>query len=161
MKYNKYVSSSRRKNRRRHFNAPSHIRRQIMGVALSKQLCREYGVPRLTLPIRRDDVVKVITGKYKDETPSKIVRVHRKKYRLFVENIQREKANGAQIKVPIHYSNVVITKLKLDGFRKNLIKKKVQRKLRARKRLGLDPSGLKQSKKADMTDKEDAKVDLD
>merc|ERR1712244_202921 len=147
MKFNKYVSSSRRKNRRRHFNAPSHIRRNIMGVALSKQLCREYGVPRLTLPVRRDDVVKVITGKFKEEQPSKIVRVHRKKYRLFVENIQREKANGAQVKVPIHFSNVVITKLKLDGFRKNLIKKKVQRKLRARKRLGLDPSG--QGKKAD------------
>jgi len=161
MKFNKFVSSSRRKARRRHYNAPSHIRRKIMGVALSKQLCREYGVPRLTLPIRRDDVVKVITGKFKEETPSKVVRVHRKKYRLFVENIQREKANGAQVKVPVHYSNVVITKLKLDGFRKNLIKKKVQRKLRARKYLGLDPSGLKQKKKAEKKDKEDAKVDLD
>merc|ERR1712154_225948 len=120
-----------------------------------------YGVPRLTLPIRRDDVVKVITGKFKDETPAKVQRVHRKKYRLFVENIQREKANGAQVKVPVHFSNVVITKLKLDGYRKNLIKKKVQRKLRVRKRLGLDPEGIKQIKKTDKKDKEDAKVDLD
>eukprot|EP00483_Globobulimina_turgida_P006306 UN06316 len=116
MKFNKYVSSSRRKARRRHFNAPSHIRREIMGVAVSKQLCRDYGVPRLTLPIRRDDVVKVTTGKFKDEAPAKVVRVHRKMYRLFIENIQREKANGAQVKVPVHYSNVVITKLKLDGY---------------------------------------------
>jgi len=161
MKFNKFVSSSRRKNRRRHFNAPSHIRRQIMGVALSKQLCREYGVPRLTLPIRRDDVVKVITGKFKDETPAKVIRVHRKKYRLFVDNIQREKANGAQVKVPVHFSNVVITKLKLDGYRKNLIKKKVQRKLRGRKRLGLDPEGIKQIKKTDKKDKVETKVDLD
>ena len=73
---------------------------------------------------------------------------------------QNNKTKGAQIKVPIHFSNVVITKLKLDGFRKNLIKKKVQRKLRARKRLGLDPSGLKQGKKA-ANAKEEAKVDLD
>merc|ERR1712173_174803 len=97
----------------------------------------------------------------KDETPAKVIRVHRKKYRLFVDNIQREKANGAQVKVPVHFSNVVITKLKLDGYRKNLIKKKVQRKLRGRKRLGLDPEGIKQIKKTDKKDKVETKVDLD
>merc|ERR1739842_52733 len=109
---------------------------KIMGVALSKQLCREYGVPRLTLPIRRDDVVKVITGKFKEETPSKVVRVHRKKYRLFLENVQREKANGAQVKVPIAYSNCVITKLKLDGYRKEILKRKVRSKLAGRRAMG-------------------------
>mmetsp|Transcript_24651 Transcript_24651/g.39815 ORF Transcript_24651/g.39815 Transcript_24651/m.39815 type:complete len:162 (+) Transcript_24651:123-608(+) len=161
MKYNQHVSSSRRKNRRRHFNAPSHVRRNIMGVALSKQLCREYNVPRLAVPIRRDDVVKVITGKYKDEQPSKVIRVHRKRYRLYIDNIQREKANGAQVKVPVHYSNVVITKLKLDGFRKNMLKEKSKQKRRARKRLGLDPTGVKQIKKAEQKEKVAAKVDLD
>ena len=70
-----------------------------MGVALSKALCREYGVPRLTLPIRRDDVVKVITGKFKDETPAKVTRVRRKKYCLFIDNIQREKANGVDPRI--------------------------------------------------------------
>lgn len=135
-----------------------------MGVALSKQLCQEYGVPRLTLPIHRDDVVKVVTGKFKDEAPSKVVRVHRKKYRLFVDNIQREKANGSSVKVPVHYSNVVITKLKLDGYRKNLIKRKVQQKRRARERLGLDPAGTTKAKKADKKDKAEqqkAAADLD
>ena len=88
------VSSSRRKNRKRHYTAPSHVRQWKMGVRLSKALCREYGVPRLSIPIHKDDVVRVMTGKFKDEPPSKVVRVHRKKYRLFIENIQREKANG-------------------------------------------------------------------
>lgn len=88
------MSSSRRKNRRRFFNAPSHIRRQIMSVAVSKQICKQYGIPRLTLPIRREDTVRVICGKFKSEEPGKVVRVHRRKYRVFIENIQREKANG-------------------------------------------------------------------
>jgi len=147
MKYNKAVSRSTRKNRRRFFNAPSHIRRKIMSVAVSKAVCREYGVPRLTLPIRRDDVVKVVRGKYKNETPAKVMRVQRRKYRIFIDNIQREKVNGASVKVPIHYSNVIITKLKTDHYRTRLIKKKVQNKLKARKRLGLEPGGVKKEAK--------------
>merc|ERR1719203_156072 len=132
-----------------------------MGVRLSKALCREYGVPRLSVPIHRDDIVRVTSGKFKDEAPSKVVQVHRKKYRLFLENVQREKANGAQVKAPIAYSNCVITKLKLDGFRKNLIKKRVRNKLAARKRLGLDPSGSSKGKKAEKKATEEVKVDLD
>ena len=88
------VSRSRRKARRRHFNAPSHIRQKIMCCALSKALCKEYGVPRLTMPIHRDDEVKVVRGKFKDEPPSKVVTVQRRRYRLYLENVQRDKANG-------------------------------------------------------------------
>lgn len=65
-----------------------------MGVALSKALCREHGVPRLTLPIRKEDTVRVVRGKYKDESAAKVIRVQRRKYRVFVDSIQREKANG-------------------------------------------------------------------
>ena len=65
-----------------------------MGVTLSKALCREYGVPRLTLPIRKEDTVRVVKGKYKEETAAKVIRVQRRKYRVFIDNIQREKANG-------------------------------------------------------------------
>merc|ERR1712189_154675 len=38
MKLNKDVSGSRRKQRCRHFNAPSHLRRKIMSAPLSKKL---------------------------------------------------------------------------------------------------------------------------
>ena len=53
---------------------------------------------------------------------------------------------GVQVKVPVHYSNVVITKLKLDPYRKQLIAKRVKQKQSGRKRLGLDPSGAKKTK---------------
>jgi len=58
MKFNKAVSGSRRKNRKRHFNAPSHIRRKIMSSPLSKELRQKHSVR--SIPIRKDDEVQVI-----------------------------------------------------------------------------------------------------
>ena len=58
MKFNKSVTGSRRKNRRAHFNAPSHIRRKIMSSPLSKELRQKYSVR--SIPIRKDDEVQVL-----------------------------------------------------------------------------------------------------
>lgn len=58
MKLNPFVTSSRRKNRKRHFNAPSHIRRKIMSSPLSKELRQKYNVR--SMPIRKDDEVQVM-----------------------------------------------------------------------------------------------------
>lgn len=57
MKLNRNVSSSRRKNRERHFSAPSHIRRKLMSSPLSKELRQKYNVR--SMPIRKDDEVQV------------------------------------------------------------------------------------------------------
>lgn len=57
MKFNKSVSSARRVNRRRHFQAPSHIRRKIMSSPLSKELRTKHNVR--SMPIRKDDEVMV------------------------------------------------------------------------------------------------------
>lgn len=57
MKYNKLVTSSRRKNRKRHFSAPSHIRRVLMSSPLSKELRQKFNVK--SMPIRKDDEVQV------------------------------------------------------------------------------------------------------
>lgn len=57
MKVNRNVSSSRRKNRCRHFSAPSHIRRKLMSSPLSKELRQKYNVR--SMPIRKDDEVQV------------------------------------------------------------------------------------------------------
>lgn len=57
MKYNKLVTSSRRKNRKRHFSAPSHIRRVLMSAPLSKELRLKFNVK--SMPIRKDDEVQV------------------------------------------------------------------------------------------------------
>ncbi|XP_077992357.1 large ribosomal subunit protein uL24-like [Glandiceps talaboti] len=124
MKLNPFVSSSRRKNRQRHFNAPSHIRRKLMSSPLSKELRQKYNVR--SMPIRKDDEVQVTRGHYKGQQVGKVVQVYRKKMVIFIERIQREKANGASVHVGIHPSKVVIVKLKLDKDRKKILDKKAK-----------------------------------
>ncbi|KAB0386543.1 hypothetical protein FD755_001499 [Muntiacus reevesi] len=113
MKFNPFVTSDRSKNRKRHFNAPSHIRRKIMSSPLSKELRQKYNVR--SMPIRKDD-----------EQIGKVVQVYRKKYVIYIERVQREKANGTTVHVGIHPSKVVITRLKLDKDRKKILERKAK-----------------------------------
>lgn len=52
--------------------------------------------------------LKVLRGHYKGQQVGKVVQVYRKKYVIYIERIQREKANGASVFVGIHPSNVSI-----------------------------------------------------
>merc|ERR1711976_1047459 len=122
MKLNKDVSGSRRKQRARHFNAPSHIRRKIMSAPLSKDLRNKHNVR--SLPIRNDDEVMVVRGHYKGQATGRVINVYRKKFVIHVERTQREKVNGTTVQVGIHPSSCVITKLKLDKDRKAMLERR-------------------------------------
>merc|ERR1719183_2110334 len=126
MKFNKGVSSARRKNRKSNFSAPSSVRRRLLSAPCSKEICDKYGTKNLSMPIRKEDEVKIVRGKSRDEV-GKVIAVYRKRMCIHIERIVKEKATGAQIPIPIHPSNVVITKLKLDPDRKNLINRKKTR----------------------------------
>lgn len=119
MKKNPFLSSHRRKSRKNHFTAPSDVRRVIMSSNLSKELRQKYLIK--SLPIRKDDEVIVMRGHFKSQQPARVLGVYRKKYVIYVERCQREKANGATVSVGIHPSNVQISKLKIDKNRKNLL----------------------------------------
>ncbi|KAL2241416.1 60S ribosomal protein L26-1 [Sesamum indicum] len=123
MKYNPRVSSSRRKSRKAHFTAPSSARRVIMSAPLAADLRNKYSVR--SMPVRKDDEVQVVRGTYKGRE-GKIVQVYRKKWVIHVERITREKVNGSTVNVGVHPSKVVITKLKLDKDRKDLIDRKAK-----------------------------------
>ncbi|CAD7675717.1 unnamed protein product [Nyctereutes procyonoides] len=99
MKFNPFVTSDRSKNRKRHFNAPSHIRRKIMSSPLSKELRQKYNVR--SMPIRKDDEVQVVRGHYKGQQIGKVVQVYRK-------------------------NKVVITRLKLDKDCKKILERKAK-----------------------------------
>ncbi|XP_022669910.1 60S ribosomal protein L26-like isoform X2 [Varroa jacobsoni] len=129
MKRNQFVSSSRRVARRRHFNAPSHIRWRIMSATLSKDLRQKYNVR--SMPIRKDDEVQIMRGHHKGQQVGKVVQVYRRRYCIYIERIQREKADGNSVYVPIHPSNVQIVKLKLDKDRKSLLERKAKGRLAA------------------------------
>lgn len=60
MKTHETVSSSRRKSRSAHFNAPSHVKYHLMSANLSKELQQKHGIK--SLPVRRDDEVLIVRG---------------------------------------------------------------------------------------------------
>merc|ERR1711997_873368 len=124
MKLNKNVTSSRRKQRKRQFTTPSHIRRKLMSAPLSKDLRAKYGVR--SMPIRKDDEVQVLRGHYKGQQVGKVVQCYRKKLVVYIERIRREKANGATVYVGIHPSKVSIVKLKMDKDRKKILDRKAK-----------------------------------
>lgn len=53
-----------------------------------------------------------------------MVQVYRKKYVIHVDRVTRDKTNGTTVQLPVHPSNVVITKIKLDKDRRTIITRK-------------------------------------
>ncbi|KAI0186584.1 translation protein SH3-like domain-containing protein [Xylaria flabelliformis] len=124
------VSSSRRKARRAHFQAPSSIRRNIMSAPLSKELREKYNVR--SIPVRKDDEVQIVRGSNKG-TEGKVTSVYRLKYVIHIERVTREKTSGQSVPLGIHPSNVVITKLKIDKDRDAILGRiKAGRELRTK-----------------------------
>ncbi|KAF9926135.1 60S ribosomal protein L26A [Linnemannia zychae] len=125
MKQSVDVSSSRRKSRKAHFSAPSDLRRKIMSASLSKELQGQYSAR--SIPIRKDDEVRIVRGSFKGRE-GKVVQVYRRKWVIHIERVNREKANGAAVPVGIHPSKVVVTKLHMDKDRKDLLERKNRKK---------------------------------
>jgi len=115
------VSSSRRKARKAHFAAPSSIRRKIMSAPLSKELRVKYNTR--SLPIRKDDNVRIVRGTYKGRE-GKVTQVYRKKWVIHVDRVQRDKSNGATVPIGVNPSKVVITEIKLDKDRRAILDRK-------------------------------------
>ena len=120
MKRSTKVSSSRRTQRKLLYSAPSNIRRKIMSCRLSKENRAKHLVR--SLPIRKNDVVKILKGKAKNKT-GKVTAVYRRKWVIHVDKITREKQNQQPVNIPIKPSNCVIETLHLDKDRKNLIER--------------------------------------
>ncbi|KAK9446784.1 60S ribosomal protein uL24 [Limtongia smithiae] len=120
-KVSKDVSSSRSKSRKAHFAAPSSVKRVIMSAPLSKELREKYKVR--SVPIRKDDEISVVRGSYKGKD-GKVSQVYRLKYSIQVEKLTRSKRDGSTVPISVHPSKVVITKLKIDKDREDLLARK-------------------------------------
>lgn len=121
MKTHRDITSSRRKNRLAHFSAPSHLRYKLLSANLSRELRTKYRVK--SLPIRRDDEVKVVRGTSKGNT-GKVTQVYRKRWCIYIDKQTKTRINGAPVRMPFDPSKVVITKLKLTPDRESLIARK-------------------------------------
>jgi len=117
------------KQRKMLYKAPDHIRHKLFAASLSPELRTSHGVK--ALPVRSGDTVRIMRGDHKG-FEGKITRVDRKKYRIYVEGLTREKVDGTAIFVPAHPSKVMITRLNLeDKWRKKILetKKEAREKL--------------------------------
>lgn len=110
------------KQRKRLFQASYHMRGKILSAHLSPELRNSYDTR--SLPVRKGDTVRILRGDYKG-VEGKILRVDRKKYRIFIEDITRQKSDGTTVLVPIHPSKVKIIRLNLDDKnRKRILERK-------------------------------------
>ncbi|NPA86206.1 MAG: 50S ribosomal protein L24 [bacterium] len=109
------VSSQPRKQRKRYFNLPLHLRHDQVAAHLCKEL-REK-LKRRSVPVRVGDEVLVLRGDFKGKR-GKVVRVDLKHYRIFVEGCTLRKSDGTEVYYPIHPSNVVVVNLDLSDPRR-------------------------------------------
>jgi large subunit ribosomal protein L24 len=110
------------KQRKMLFQAPDHIRHKHFAAPLSPELRASRGVR--ALPVRSGDAVRIMRGNHKG-FEGKVTRIDRRKYRIYVEGLTREKVDGTTILVSIHPSKVMITNLNLeDKWRKQVLERK-------------------------------------
>ncbi|XP_055979307.1 60S ribosomal protein L26-like [Sorex fumeus] len=124
MKFRPFVTSDQSKNHQSYFNASSHIHRKITSFPLSKELRQKYNMR--SMPIRKDEELQVVPGHYKGKQIYKVVESYRMKYVIYIERVQQEKANGTTVRVGVHSSKGVITRLKLDRDHKKALEHKAK-----------------------------------
>jgi large subunit ribosomal protein L24 len=101
------------------YEAPLHLREAAFTARLERELVNQYHVKRL--PIRVNDHVRVVSGQFRD-LEGKVLGVYRNKYKITVDEITKEKADGSLHYYPIHPSKVIITKLvDVDKWRQKII----------------------------------------
>lgn len=121
MGHTKTKTKKPKKQRKRWFNAPLHIRGKIMSVHLSKELRERWKVR--SVPIRVGDKVRVMRGDAKGYE-GKVVKVDRKEYRVYIEGLTRTNSRGEEVLIPVHYSNLMIIELDLsDPWRRRKLEK--------------------------------------
>ncbi|ADI32521.1 50S ribosomal protein L24 [Staphylothermus hellenicus] len=115
-------SSKPSKQRKALFNMPLHLRHKLFNAPLSRELREKYGVKKL--PVRKGDVVRIMRGDWKGHE-GKVVRLDLRRVRLYIEGVQRKKADQTPVYYPIHPSKVMIIKLDLsDKWRRKIIERR-------------------------------------
>ena len=102
------ASSQPRKQRKYRSNAPLHIRKKFVSVALSKSLRKTQG--KRNLPVKKGDKVKIMRGKFKGKS-GKVLNVDLKYSRIVIENIQVNKQDGSKANYKLQPSNLQITEM--------------------------------------------------
>jgi len=110
-------------NRKAKKLAPFHKRKNDFNVHLSSDLREKYPNIR-SLPVRKNDTVLILRGKYSG-LQKRVSRLSFKKRKIQIEGIKTTKTDGTEIFHFIEPSNTLLTQLgKLDESRKKMIDRK-------------------------------------
>lgn len=111
-KFSAHWLSSRqtRKQRKYRYNAPNHLVKKMIASNLVESLREKYG---RTLPLRKNDLVLVMRGKFKGKK-GKITSINTLKRKAYIEGIFINKKDGTKINVPFDASKLQIQELNLD-----------------------------------------------
>jgi len=145
------------KQRKMLHTAADHRRHRLFAMHLSAELRTSHLVK--SFPVRSGDTIRIMRGDHKG-FEGKVTRIDKKRYRIYVEGLTREKADGTTIFVPIHPSKAMITHLNLDDkWRKKTLERKkssrtktkearLEPKTKAKERLKTEPEGITEIKPA-------------
>lgn len=110
------------KQRRMLHQAADHVRHRFFAAHLSPELRASHLLK--TFQVRSGDTVRIMRGDHKG-FEGKVNRIDKRKFRIYVEGLTREKVDGTTIFLPIHSSKVMITNLNLDDkWRKKILERK-------------------------------------
>lgn len=113
----KWISSKQpRKQRKYRAKAPLHIKQNFLSCNLSKDLRIKH--ERRNIPLRKDDKVKIMRGKFKGKQ-GKILEVNVKKSKVKVEGIQIKKMDGSKVNIWLQPSNLQIVELNLEDIKRS------------------------------------------
>lgn len=118
----KVSSKSPSKQRKKIYTSPIHANKKRLNCRLDEFLQEEYGLRSLV--VKTGDLVKVMRGQFRD-TEGKVIRVDYKDVEVFLDSATVTKADGKEVNIPVHPSNLMLVKLELDDERKELIERKV------------------------------------
>ncbi len=115
------------KSRKAQYNMPLHKRAKAIAGHLNEKLRKELS--KRSIPLRKNDTVKIVRGSNKGKT-GKIIEVERNKMKIFIEKIVGKKSDGTEYKIAIDPSNIIVIEIdKSDKKRlKNNKAKKVEKK---------------------------------
>jgi len=93
------------KSRKRFFESRLHELQKQCSAPVAKDLRAELG--KRTIIVKEGDKAKVLKGSHKGRE-GKITKVDYRKNSVFIENLNRKKADGKEIPVRIRPSNIII-----------------------------------------------------
>lgn len=113
------------KQRKYRFNAPIHVKKNMLKAHLSKELKEKY--ERRSFGVKKGDKVRVMRGMHKGKEGT-IEKVDRKHETLDITGIDFTKKNGSKGFYPVKISNVMIKEIDLsDKKRKKIVERKQQK----------------------------------